>query len=124
MTKLCNYRSESYFKILRPMDGQFSTGGNTPGFSNRGKVWRNIGFLKNHLNQLHVDELRKYDKCVIIQLVTQEFEEGRRPVSHLVDEMLQRRSDKEQASKRAHEAHQKKRELEQLAQLKAKYEGK
>lgn len=38
------------YRLQRISDGLFSTGGANPSFNKKGKIWRNIGFFKNHLN--------------------------------------------------------------------------
>lgn len=36
---------------IQNRDGMFSTGGSDPQWKNKGKVWKNIGHVKNHLHQ-------------------------------------------------------------------------
>lgn len=50
------------YRIQRISDGLFSTGGANPNFNKKGKIWRNIGFLKNHLNCIkeHLEESTRW----------------------------------------------------------------
>lgn len=45
---------------IRNKDGLWSNGGSVPSFSKRGKVWNNLGHLKNHLNSMNP---RRYDSA-------------------------------------------------------------
>lgn len=45
---------QKVFKI-RNEEGKFSTGGMTPGFTSRGKVWPSKGAMKSHLRQFVSD---------------------------------------------------------------------
>lgn len=112
-------REDKYYKIMRLKDGLYSTGGTSPRFAPRGKVWRNIGFLKNHLHQ--VDDNLVYTGCVVIELVTRETEESRVPVVNLLVELAETKKAKELERERAWQLVERRRELEQLAALKAKY---
>lgn len=40
------------YRIRRKSDGLFSTGGMSPRFTKKGKIWQGLGPLKNHLNLL------------------------------------------------------------------------
>ena len=40
------------YKIRRKSDGKFSSGGLTPRFTKKGKVWTELRYLKAHLNML------------------------------------------------------------------------
>lgn len=49
------------FRIRRKTDGLYSTGGQNPKFTKKGKIWQGLGPLKNHLNLLlqeHMTSLR------------------------------------------------------------------
>jgi hypothetical protein len=39
----------SLFKIRNTETGEFSTGGKSPDFNEKGKVWNSIGHLRNHI---------------------------------------------------------------------------
>ena len=40
------------YKIRRKSDGKFSSGGLTPRFTKKGKVWTELRYLKAHLNMI------------------------------------------------------------------------
>jgi hypothetical protein len=64
------------YKIRRKSDGKFSTGGLTPRFTKKGKVWTEVQYLKSHLNMLkkwrevyrsrYEDEPFPYIDCEIV----------------------------------------------------------
>lgn len=43
-----------------PNAGKFSTGGNSPSFTDQGKSWNKLGFIKSHLNRYN---LPRYSEC-------------------------------------------------------------
>lgn len=53
---------------IRNSEGLFSTGGVSPTFSKVGKMWANIGHVKNHLNT-GVD-ISAYDDCELVEVIT------------------------------------------------------
>lgn len=53
---------------IRNSKGLFSTGGMSPSFSKVGKIWSNIGHVKNHLNT-GVD-ISVYDDCELVEVIT------------------------------------------------------
>jgi hypothetical protein len=60
------------YMIRRRSDGLLSSGGNYPQFGKTGKVWKNIGHVKNHLHQF-IDYNGKvtgykYNDCEIVTL--------------------------------------------------------
>lgn len=61
--------AETFYKIRR-RDGLFSSGGHYPNFSKKGKIWRTMGHLRNHLNSLAPGD--RYNDCEIIELVSTE----------------------------------------------------
>lgn len=40
------------YKIRRKIDGLFSTGGTSPDFSDKGKVWKARGHISSHMKQV------------------------------------------------------------------------
>ena len=63
---------EVFYKIKRRSDGLFSAGGHYPNFSKKGKIWRTMGHLRNHLNSIAPSERDVYDDCDIVELVSTE----------------------------------------------------
>lgn len=63
------------YKIRRKSDGLFSNGGQEPVFMKRGKMWTNIGHIKNHFNIIREYHTSKkyleflYKNCEIITCV-------------------------------------------------------
>ena len=53
------------FKIRRKTDGLFSSGGGYPSFGKRGKIWTNIGHIKNHL-QVVGKCIERYKDCELV----------------------------------------------------------
>lgn len=80
---------------IRDENGLYSTGGQTPEFNKNGKIWNNIGHVKNHLRQLfdRTDYRRKqyemYDNAEIIAIEISETELEKQPVPDLIIEMLE-----------------------------------
>jgi len=60
------------YKIRRKSDGLYSNGGNEPVFMKRGKIWTNVGHIKNHFNIIREYHTSKkylenlYKNCEIV----------------------------------------------------------
>lgn len=64
---------EIFYKIKRRSDGLFSTGGHDPRFTNKGKVWKTIGYIRSHLENMGLKRGTKiYENCEIIELIASE----------------------------------------------------
>ena len=74
------------YKIKSTKTGLFSKGGSTPSFSKTGKVWTNIGHVRNHINVLDNHGHRIYREQEV-ELVTYEIAESIVDVTTL-DELL------------------------------------
>ena len=59
-------KTECYYKIINN-EGLFSTGGYSPHFSKKGKIWKKISHLKAHLNQGRVKMYYSEADCKIIK---------------------------------------------------------
>lgn len=107
------------FKIKRLSDGLYSTGGMRPDFTKLGKIWKTEGHLKSHLNQFQpkVAERHKhvYDDCVVVTLEVVESELDSIGVFAYLDEIDEKRKQKEQEW-------EEKRKQWKLDQERAKYE--
>lgn len=112
------------FKIQRS-DGLFSTGGMSPFFKEKGKIWNKRNHVTNHLNQFSDRDKKKYyTDCKIV-----EYEVVETPVEEVnvfnwkpTEKTLQRhRAEEERRSKYAREQKQAeiKRLEEQLRKLKS-----
>jgi hypothetical protein len=71
------------YKIRRVSDGLYSSGGIPPKFTKYGKIWSNIGTLKNHFNQFKENKYYKNpyknfyiteNKCEVICFELNEIE--------------------------------------------------
>ena len=60
-------KNTTMYKIMNK-EGKFSSGGENPTFTRNGKIWSNIGFVKNHINQLY--DANVYDNCQIVEIET------------------------------------------------------
>ena len=66
------------YKIRRKSDGLFSNGGENPIFMKRGKMWTNIGHIKNHFNGIREAHTSKkyleflYKNCEIVTFLLSE----------------------------------------------------
>lgn len=108
---------ETFYKVRRRSDNLFSNGGGTPRFSARGKIWRNLGPLRNHINQL--SNPRIYDDCEIIKFETKEIESI--PASQEVTASARRKQEKANAIRLASEERQRTEDIARLKDLQAKY---
>lgn len=64
-----NKITTTVYKIKRKSDGFFSTGGSSPRFNNKGKVWKKLGHLNSHLSQIKEDV---YKDCEIVFIIIEE----------------------------------------------------
>lgn len=126
-TPVDQYQEKPHYKILRPSDGLFSHGGGQPRFSKRGKIWRSKAAVSSHLNLLPLDRLEQnYKDCVLVELVytessrTSVYEHAREKKI----ESIIRAEKKREADHRAKKAEIARRDLQELARLKALYEQK
>lgn len=110
----------STFKIRDRATGLYSTGGSTPRWSKRGKVWTNIGHVKLHLQQLWRDESYP-ETAEVVEFV--EVEGPKTLVHDLLRAIEQQRDAVEQARQAAREVRARTLELAELARLRAKYPG-
>lgn len=59
--------AEIIYKIQRKSDGLFSTGGMSPKFDKKGKIWKNRNGVSNHLNLISDRDTKEiYSDCEII----------------------------------------------------------
>lgn len=118
---------DKIYKIRDKDTGLYSGGGSFVRWSKNGKIWRNIGHLKNHLNifvdynglkegrypyrNAEIVEIEvNYDECFTISV--DDFTKG------IVQRMAEWRKQREQDNNER----QRERELKQLQELKNKYE--
>ena len=87
------------YKIRRKLDGMFSTGGTSPGFTKFGKIWKQRGHLTSHLNQFAQSWSRNsqvYDNCELVTFELSETEIDAIPLSQYIAEREQARLQREE----------------------------
>lgn len=108
-----------YYKIHKKGTDLYSTGGMTPDWSKKGKVWTNIGHLKNHLHGLMNGAVDYRDAEII------ELEMTPVGIPRSVQDMLQELQEEKDRQRREQEAvwakQREDHEKEQLRLLRAKY---
>jgi hypothetical protein len=114
--------TDTLFKIRRESDGLFSTGGDSPNFTKRGKEWKQRGHVTSHLNQVRRPSV--YEGCVIIECEIVVKEVDSIPVSRYLEAIRQRKADEAQRICDARKAAELKRQYDTYQQLKNKFEPK
>ena len=105
---------ERFFKIRRRSDGLYVN--NRGNFNKRGRIWRNLSALRNHMNYITGS---KYDDCDIIEFVSVEVEIT--PAVNEVNAAANRKLEKKQSYIKKQAEYKKQVEVAQLKELKAKY---
>lgn len=90
-------KTETVYKIRRK-DGLFSTGGTTPSFTKKGKVWRQRGHVSNHLAQMHRPE-STYCDCELVEYQLIEAEVGATLIAEAVAAMKERKDERKRRHK-------------------------
>lgn len=85
------------YKVRSKKTGLYSKGGMTPTFSKIGKIWKNIGHLRNHFNVLDAYGRNLYRKHEVEIVELEIVEEV--VCSTSFDEFLQEAADREQKRK-------------------------
>ena len=83
---------KTFYKIRRKTDNLYSAGGRWPHFTKKGKIWRGMGPLRNHLNI--VDKKGSYDDCEVIVLRVVEIEEGCMALDELMQDQKKKRAER------------------------------
>lgn len=77
------------YKIRNTITNEYSNGGSYPSFTSRGKMWKGLGQLRNHLAMLKpygsdkVGKFHLYEDCEIV-----EYELVERQTISMVEEIL------------------------------------
>lgn len=93
------------FKIRSKTTGMFSTGGQSPGWSKKGKTWNMRGHISTHLAGLDATgraEYRKHD-AEVVECVIREENVATVSVADWLADVECRKADKEAARKNAHD---------------------
>lgn len=125
-------KPEQFYKITDPETGLFSTGGSDPKWTKKGKIWRTLGALKNHLNivqmerwvgpwsgQRRREQFNPYEGCQVVLCEVREV--SRYDVQVHLDEKAQREADRKAKEEADRKARQEERERAELARLQKKY---
>jgi hypothetical protein len=130
--------NETFFKIRDKTSGLFSTGGSSPGWSDKGKKWSHVGHVTNHLNNLRGHRAyggqvtRPYANAELVEFEAVPITGTEKDISLIRAEAKERRDKKEaraaakkykkdQAQLAAQAVQNEARERRRLAELKAKY---
>lgn len=91
------------FKIRSKTTGLYSTGGQSPGWSKKGKTWNQRGHVTTHLSGLYRTGRETYrdNQAEVVECVIREENIGVTPVSEWIAAADQRKADKETARKLA-----------------------
>lgn len=107
------------YKLKSNKTGLFSTGGTCPTFSKQGKIWRNIGHLRNHINQLGRGGQATYanNDVVMVAYEVIEIEVETKTFHELVAESNDKKSQREAARKNKIEQWQKEQRRKEYERL-------
>ena len=106
------------YKIQHTPSGRFSTGGQSPYFTAKGKVWVSKAALSSHLTLVNPSE---YKDCVVLEFEVTHTQTSTTPVSTLLLAKRDAKKKKEAARIAAQALATEKAEREQLARLQSKY---
>lgn len=104
------------YRIRDVYTGEYSLGGSTPTFSNKGKIWKEKGHLSNHFRQVRPNV---YRNCVIEELELSVI--GEQPASDWIDDLNKRKQAEKDARQKRWDDERRKQEIAQLRQLQKKY---
>lgn len=117
--------SETLYKIRSRTTKEFSTGGNDPSFSKKGKIWKRKSDLSNHFAQLSRNGRSIYQQhdievlTIVVREECIETSSGKDWLQAAID----RAQDREAKLRAYIEESRRKRELEELSRLQSKYPG-
>jgi hypothetical protein len=112
--------TETIFKIRNRTTHLFSRGGVNPKFDTKGKVWRGIGPIKNHLNVVH-NAGKVYWGCEVVKILVHTEDAEVTPVLDLIEEQDKKRADKQQAREEQNRKFRESQERDTLRKLQKKY---
>lgn len=87
------------FKIRSKTTGMFSTGGQSPGWSKKGKTWNMRGHVSTHLSGLYRTGRETYraNDAEVVECVIREENVATVPVAEWIADVERRKADKETA---------------------------
>lgn len=103
------------YKIRHISDGLYSTGGETPRFNTKGKVWNAYGHVTSHLTQVH-SKTKVYANAEVVSFELTESEKETIPVSEWKEKPSTTRA------KELEQIRSRERELERAQKTKARLE--
>lgn len=110
------------YKVRHPKSGLYSTGGTSPRWNTKGKVWNNKGALSNHLKLVN-DRTAYGEDCEVVTIEITMVETSSTPLSALLQAKKDAATKKDDARKAAALKAQEAIDLETLARLKKLYPG-
>lgn len=119
---------EIVYKIRRKTDGLFSSGGSSPSFSKKGKVWRSQSAISLHFSMLvkysdsyyKRDYLGVYEDCEVIAYEMKEIES--KPAFEWADRIRERKEMRKQEREEAHRTWLEENRRKEYLALKAEFE--
>lgn len=113
------------YRLRSKVTGLYSRGGTSPIFDKKGKIWRNIGHVKNHLNQLNAYHRDRY-KQLDVELQELEFSVSENCISTTSYEdfcaiIAQNKLEKQADRQRRHQAWKEEQERAAYQKLHQKY---
>jgi hypothetical protein len=109
---------KTVYKIRRKSDGLFSTGGMSPHFNEKGKIWNQRGHVSNHMANFRKSELdRFYGNCEVVLYQVEETELETLPATEWkVTKETARAKELQEQRRREYMIEYKKREIKRLEQ--------
>lgn len=111
------------YKVRSKTTGLYSQGGIHPTFSKVGKIWKNIGYLRNHFNQLdnHGRNIYKSTDVEIIELVITEEIVCSTSFDDFIQEVADRKQAREDARKARYDKWQQEQRRKQFLELQKEF---
>ncbi len=107
------------YKIRRRTDGLFSTGGDNPEFIVNGKIWKQIGHIKNHLNLIFKEAKDLYNDCDLVTfeyVIIQEL-----PMTKFVENYIEKKNRKDKLIEKSNKDFWKEERRKQFLKLKQEF---
>ena len=105
-------------KIRKIGTDLYSRGGSDPDFTKRGKAWTNIGFLRNHINQLR--DVSVYHGAEVVEFELSEVRSYL--ISSVLEDSLKAKEDKKQRRDIRLEKEKRQKRHEEYLRLKKEFE--
>ncbi len=111
------------FKIRSKTTGMFSTGGNYPKWTKKGKTWNMRGHVSSHLSGLYAGGKRTYadNQAEVVECIIREENVAVVPVSEWIADVERRKADKENARKNAAEDRQRQQRYAEYQRLQKEF---